>query len=112
MCAVAKRFLSGCAATAERHSFFHWKFVSVSIYQLYFSRHDVRAVLDCLDCYLSHSAILAEVDRVVLNTMSSRRRSRGSLASSSEKPIHLDFSRASTQHTRLCTGKFLPSGLL
>src|SRR6266481_7636628 len=46
--AVAKRFLSGRAATAERHPFFHGKFASVSIYQFYFAGHDVRAVPDCL----------------------------------------------------------------
>ena len=69
MCAVAKRFLSRCAAAAEGHPFFHRKFISVSVDQLDFAGHDVRAILNCFDCYLSHGDILIEVDRVVLNAM-------------------------------------------
>src|SRR5438477_6747783 len=51
---VAKRFLGGSAAAAECHSFFDWKLDSVGINQLHFTRHDVRTVFDCLDCYVSH----------------------------------------------------------
>src|SRR5436190_12535987 len=51
---VAKRFLGGSAAAAECHSFFDWKLDSVGIDQLHFTRHDVRTVFDCLDCYVSH----------------------------------------------------------
>jgi hypothetical protein len=69
MGAVAKRFLSRCAATAERHPFFDWILVSICVDQLDFAGHDVGAVLDCFDCYLSHDGILTEVDRVVLNAM-------------------------------------------
>src|SRR5438128_10885266 len=58
MCAIAKRFLGRCAATAERHPFFDRKFVSVRVDQLHLAGHDVRTVLDCLDCYLSHGSIL------------------------------------------------------
>src|SRR5947208_15449138 len=56
--AIAKRFLDPCPATAERHPFFDRKLVSVRVDQLHFAGHDVRTVLDCLDCYLSHGSIL------------------------------------------------------
>jgi hypothetical protein len=72
MGAVAKRFLSRCAAAAEGHAFFHRILVSISVDQLDFACHDVGTVLDCFDCYLSHSDILIEVDRVVLNAMLSQ----------------------------------------
>ena len=58
MGAVAKRFLSRCAAAAEGHPFFHRILVSISVDQLDFARHDVGTVLDCFDCYLSHVCIL------------------------------------------------------
>jgi len=58
MCAVAKRFLSRCPAAAQRHSLLDRKFISVGIDQFHFASHDVRTVLDCLDCYLSHGGIL------------------------------------------------------
>jgi len=61
MGAVAKRFLGRCAATTERHSRFNWKFVSVAVDQLHFALHDVRTVLDCLDCY--HADNLPDVER-------------------------------------------------
>ena len=70
MRAVAKRFLGRSAATAERHSFFDRKLVSVRIDQFNFALHDVRTIFDCLDCYLSHGRTVTEVDRVVLNAMS------------------------------------------
>src|SRR5258705_4063494 len=55
MCPVAKRFFSRRAAAAECHSLFHRVFVAVGIDQFHFAGYDVRAVLDCLDCYLSHN---------------------------------------------------------
>src|ERR1700719_754464 len=63
MCAVAKGFLGRRAATAERHPFFDRELIAVAVFQFYFARHDVRAVLDCLDCH--HVRTLSEVDRVV-----------------------------------------------
>jgi hypothetical protein len=51
MCAVAKRFLGGSAATAKRHSFFGREFVSVRVDQFHFARNDVRTMLDCFDFY-------------------------------------------------------------
>jgi hypothetical protein len=57
MCAVAEWFLGRRAAATERHPFFDWIFISVSVDQLDFARYDVRAVLDCFDCYLSHGAV-------------------------------------------------------
>src|SRR5437667_9800793 len=51
MGAVAKRFFRRGTATAKRHSFFHGKLVSVGVDQFHFALHDVRTVLDCLDCY-------------------------------------------------------------
>jgi hypothetical protein len=58
MSTVAKRFLSRCPAAAQRHSLLDRKFISVGIDQFHFASHDVRTVLDCLDCYLSHAGIL------------------------------------------------------
>jgi len=58
MSAVAKRFLSRCAAAAKRHARFDGKLVSVAVDQFHFALHDVRTVLDCLDCYLSHGRTL------------------------------------------------------
>jgi len=58
MSAVAKRFFSRRAAATKRHSFFHRKFIAVRVDQFHFARYDVRTVLDCLDCYLSHGATL------------------------------------------------------
>ena len=69
MGAVAKWFLSRCAAAAEGHPFFHGILVSIGVDQLDFAGHDVGTVLDCFDCNLSHANILMEVDRVVLNAM-------------------------------------------
>ena len=70
MCAIAEGFLGRRTAATERHPFFHLEFAAVSVDQFDFSRNDVRAVLDCFDFYVSHGAILVEVDRVVLNVMS------------------------------------------
>ena len=67
MRAIAERFLGRSAAPAERHSLFNRKFVSVRIDQFHFARYNVRTVLDCLDCYLSHNVnlnvISTEVER-------------------------------------------------
>ena len=54
MCAIAKWFFGRCAAATKRHPFFHRKLVAVGVDQFHFARHDVRAVLDCFDCYVSH----------------------------------------------------------
>src|ERR1700680_1347263 len=54
MCAVAKRFLGRRAATAKRHSRFDRELIAVAVFQFHFALHNVRTVLDCLDCYLSH----------------------------------------------------------
>jgi len=98
MGAVAKRFLSRCAATAKRHAFFDWILVSIGVDQLDFAGHDVGAVLDCFDCYLSHDGILTEVDRVVLNAMLSQAPKAQMFGIGPnpdwhfpEKPIHLDL---------------------
>ena len=61
MGAVAKWFLGRRAATTERHPFLHREFISVAIHQFHLAVHDVRTVLDCLDCYFSHVAILTEL---------------------------------------------------
>src|SRR5439155_10115000 len=61
MGAVAKRFFRRGTATAKRHSFFHGKLVSVGVDQFHIALHDVRAVLDCLDCY--HVRTLLDVIR-------------------------------------------------
>jgi len=61
MSPVAKRFLSRRAAAAKRHSRFDWEFISVRVHQFHFALHDVRTVLDCLDCY--HVANLPDVTR-------------------------------------------------
>ena len=50
---VAKRFLGGSATAAECHSFFDREFVPFGVDQFHFARHDVRAVLDCRDLYVS-----------------------------------------------------------
>jgi hypothetical protein len=56
MGAVAKRFLGRCAATAERHALFDRELVSIGVDQFHFACHDVRAMLDCFDFYVSHDA--------------------------------------------------------
>ena len=60
MGAVAKWFLSRRAAAAERHPRLDWKFVSIRVHQFHFALHDVRTVLDCLDCY--HVGTVADVN--------------------------------------------------
>src|SRR4029077_17502769 len=67
MGAVAKRILGLCAATTERHPRFYREFIAIAVDQFDFALHDIRTVLDCLDCY--HVSSLAEVDRVVPNAM-------------------------------------------
>src|SRR5436190_17999168 len=54
MCAVAKRFLRRRGGAAESHSFFDREFVSIRVDQFHFAGHDVRAVLNCFDFYVSH----------------------------------------------------------
>jgi hypothetical protein len=54
MGAVAKRFFGRRTATAERHPLFDRELIAVAIFQFYFALHDVRAVLDYVDCNLSH----------------------------------------------------------
>src|SRR5947207_4279010 len=61
MCAVAKRFLGRCATTAERHSFFHRELIAIAVHQFHFTLHDVRTVLNCLDCYFSHVRSLSVI---------------------------------------------------
>src|SRR5713101_6475605 len=67
MGAVAERFLGRRAAATKHHALLHRKFVSIGVDQFHFARYDVRAVLDCLDCYLSHNinltVISTEVER-------------------------------------------------
>src|SRR5438876_963905 len=65
MGAVAKRFFRRGTATAKRHSFFHGKLVSVGVDQFHFALHDVRTVLDCLDCY--HVRTLTGLPRAAMS---------------------------------------------
>ena len=50
--------LGGRAAATKRHAFFDWILVSIGVDQLDFAGHDVGAMLDCFDCYLSHRPTL------------------------------------------------------
>jgi hypothetical protein len=54
MGAIAKRLGGGRAATTKRHPLLHWKCVSIRVDELNRSLHNVRAVLNRLDSYLSH----------------------------------------------------------
>ena len=54
MGAVAKRLGGGRAATTKRHAFLHRKRVSVRVDELNRSFHNVRAVLNRFDSYISH----------------------------------------------------------
>jgi len=55
MCAVTEGFFGRYAAATKRHPFFHRELGTVGVDQLHFTGHDVGTILDCLDCYLSHS---------------------------------------------------------
>ena len=54
MRAVAKRLFRGCTATTKRHPLFNGKRVSIRVDELDRSLHNVRAVLNRLDSYVSH----------------------------------------------------------
>jgi hypothetical protein len=58
---VAERFLGRCSATAKRHPFFDREFIPIAVHQFYLTLHDVRAILDCLDC--DHVDTVAYVER-------------------------------------------------
>ena len=97
--AVAERFFSRCTAAAERHPFFHRIFVSVGVDQLHFTGHDVRTVLDCLDCYLSHkvnlNVISTEVERS-LDVSKIARDSSTSLGMTKRNPTQMKIVAAIT----------------
>jgi len=54
MGAIAKGLGGGRAATTKRHSLLDWKCVSIHVDELDRSLHNVRAVLNRLDSYVSH----------------------------------------------------------
>ena len=53
---IAERLFRRRTAATKRHSCFHWKRVSIRVFQFNRSLHDVRAVLNRLDRYFSHDA--------------------------------------------------------
>src|SRR2546430_2370303 len=106
MGAVAERFLGRRAAATKRHALLHRKFVSIGVDQFHFARYDVRAVLDCLDCYLNHN-----INLTVISTEVER-----SLDISEMHQRFLDFARNdkmnSTQMKMFAAITFLASSLL
>src|SRR5437870_1988999 len=106
MGAVAERFLGRRAAATKRHALLHRKFVSIGVDQFHFARYDVRAVLDCLDCYLNHN-----INLTVISTEVER-----SLDISEMHQRFLDFARNDkmnpTQMKMFAAISFLASSLL
>ena len=54
MGAVAKRLFRGCTATTKRHPFFNGECISIRVDEFNRSLHNVRAVLNRFDSYVSH----------------------------------------------------------
>ena|SRR5438105_12659707 len=64
MGAVAKRLGRGGAASTKRHAFFNRIRISGRIFQFNDAFDDVGAVLNDLNCYVSHGANLSDKSRI------------------------------------------------